>query len=89
VTNGGLAPAVFKRPPNPNATKVFINWALSREAQELFARQLLQQPTRKDVQARDAFDKPVPGVTYFHTQLEESMETATREAQRLARELIP
>jgi ABC-type Fe3+ transport system substrate-binding protein len=89
VTNGGLAPAVFKRPPNPNATKVFVNWALSREAQELFSRQLLQQPTRKDVPPRDAFDKPVPGVPYFHTQLEESMETDAREAQRLARELVP
>jgi ABC-type Fe3+ transport system substrate-binding protein len=28
----------FDRPPNPNAMKLFVNWALGREAQGLFIR---------------------------------------------------
>ncbi|MGH7817786.1 MAG: hypothetical protein ACREOR_10395, partial [Candidatus Binatia bacterium] len=29
---------IFKNPPHPNATKVFVNWLLSRDGQEMFAR---------------------------------------------------
>jgi ABC-type Fe3+ transport system substrate-binding protein len=89
VSNGGQAPAVFKRPPHPNATKVFVNWLLSQPTQDLIARELLQNATRKDVPPFDPGDKPRPGVQYFHTQTEQNMETVARDAQRYARELIP
>jgi ABC-type Fe3+ transport system substrate-binding protein len=29
---------IFKNPPHPNATKVFVNWLLSRDGQEMFGR---------------------------------------------------
>ncbi len=29
---------ILKNPPHPNATKVFVNWLLSRDGQEVFAR---------------------------------------------------
>jgi iron(III) transport system substrate-binding protein len=87
--NGGQAPAVFKRPPNPNATKVFVNWLLSQPTQDLLARELQQNSTRKDVPVANAERKPKPGLQYFHTQMEESMAIEAREAQRLARELVP
>jgi iron(III) transport system substrate-binding protein len=89
VSNGGQAPAVFKRPPHPNATKVFVNWLLSQPTQEMLSRELLQNATRKDVSAFDPIDKPKPGVQYYHTQTEESMVNVAREAQRYARELVP
>jgi iron(III) transport system substrate-binding protein len=87
--NGGQAPAVFKRPPHPNATKVFVNWLLSQPTQDLLARELQQNSTRKDVPVVNAERKPQPGVQYFHTQMEESMAVEARDAQRLARELVP
>jgi ABC-type Fe3+ transport system substrate-binding protein len=29
---------ILKNPPHPNATRVFVNWLLSRDGQEVFAR---------------------------------------------------
>jgi iron(III) transport system substrate-binding protein len=89
VSNGGQAPAVFKRPPHPNATKVFVNWVLSQSAQDMLGHELLQNTTRKDVPVFDPGDKPQPGVQYFHTQTEQSMSTVAREANQYARELVP
>jgi iron(III) transport system substrate-binding protein len=89
VSNGGQAPAVFKNPPHPNATKVFINWLLSAPAQDTLARELLQNSTRKGVPVYEPRRKPEPGVQYFHTQTEEAMTTVLRDAQRTARELVP
>jgi ABC-type Fe3+ transport system substrate-binding protein len=37
---------VVKAPPHPNATKVFINWILGKEGQELWTR-VMEQPTRR------------------------------------------
>lgn len=34
---GGPGLAVMKNAPNPNATKIFINWLLSKDGQELYA----------------------------------------------------
>jgi iron(III) transport system substrate-binding protein len=89
VSNGGQAPAVFKNPPHPNATKVFVNWLLSQAAQDVLARELLQNSTRKGVPVYYPGRKPEPGVQYFHTQKEETMTTVVREAQRAARDLVP
>jgi iron(III) transport system substrate-binding protein len=89
VSNGGQAPAVFKNPPNPNATKVFVNWVLSRAGQEILSREMLANSTRKDVTPYDFVDRPQPGVQYFHTQTEENMTTVLRDAQRYAREVVP
>ena len=36
-TNGSC-PAIFKNPPHPNATKVFINWLFSRDGQKTHGR---------------------------------------------------
>ena len=89
VSNGGQAPAVFKRPPHPNATKVFVNWVLSQPTQDLLAHELRQNATRKDVPPFDPGDKPKEGVQYYHTQTEQSMSTTAREATQYARELLP
>lgn len=89
VSNAGLAPAVFKNSPHPNATKVFVNWLLSKPTQELLQREQNSNSTRKDVTPSPSSNKPKPGVQYFHTQTEDAMTQVTPAAQRLARELVP
>jgi ABC-type Fe3+ transport system substrate-binding protein len=47
---GGVgAVSVVKNPPHPNATKVFVNWLLSREGQEIFGKAVGQATRRLDV----------------------------------------
>ncbi len=41
--------AIIKTPAHPNSTKVFVNWLLSREGQEVFTRNLGQPTRRLDV----------------------------------------
>jgi ABC-type Fe3+ transport system substrate-binding protein len=55
VTGSG-ALAVIKNAPHPNATKVFVNWLLSREGQETYQK-ALGEPTRR-------LDVPVPKEAY-------------------------
>jgi ABC-type glycerol-3-phosphate transport system substrate-binding protein len=38
-----------KNPPHPNAAKVFINWLLSKEGQELYGKAMTQGSRRLDV----------------------------------------
>ena len=40
---------VIKNPPHPNATKVFINWLLSKDGQEIFGRAMGVASRRLDV----------------------------------------
>jgi len=40
---------ILKNAPHPNATKVYVNWLLSREGQELFGRAMGQATRRWDV----------------------------------------
>jgi iron(III) transport system substrate-binding protein len=43
---------VVKNPPHPNATKVFVNWLLSKEGQEFYTRVMLQATRRLDVETK-------------------------------------
>jgi ABC-type Fe3+ transport system substrate-binding protein len=43
---------VLKNPPHPNAAKVFINWLLSRDGQEVFSRGMGVGSRRFDVDTR-------------------------------------
>ena len=44
--------AIIKNPAHPNATKVFVNWVLSREGQEIVSRALGQATRRLDVDTK-------------------------------------
>ncbi|MFQ5902202.1 MAG: ABC transporter substrate-binding protein [Candidatus Binatia bacterium] len=46
VSGGSGNLAILKDPPHPNATKVFVNWLLSKEGQEIFTH-AMGQPTRR------------------------------------------
>src|SRR3990172_6389834 len=44
--------AIVKNPAHPNATKVFVNWVLSREGQEIVSKALGQATRRLDVDTK-------------------------------------
>lgn len=46
ASSGAGNVGIVKAPPHPNATKVFINWFLGKEGQELWGR-VMEQPTRR------------------------------------------
>jgi ABC-type Fe3+ transport system substrate-binding protein len=51
-TGGSGNLAVIKAPAHPNSTKVFVNWLLSREGQDVVSRALGQATRRLDVDTR-------------------------------------
>jgi ABC-type Fe3+ transport system substrate-binding protein len=51
-SNGFGTVAVMANAPHPNATKVYINWLLGKEGQELFGRALTQGSRRLDVDTK-------------------------------------
>jgi iron(III) transport system substrate-binding protein len=51
-SNGYGTLAILKNPPHPNATKVFVNWLLSKEGQEIYSRVLLHGTRRLDVDTK-------------------------------------
>lgn len=61
--------------PHINASKVFVNWLLDQEAQEIWARTTLQQSARIDVSVEhmNKAGKAVrqPGVSYYNSEDEE------------------
>lgn len=51
-SNGYGTLAIVKNPPHPNATKVFTNWLLGKEGQEIYSRVLLHGTRRLDVDTK-------------------------------------
>ena len=58
-TNGSC-PAVFRKPPNPNATKVFINWLLSQQGQKSISEARGEPSARTDIPVTRPEDAPKP-----------------------------
>ena len=87
-TNGSC-PAVFKNPPHPNATKLFINWLLSRDGQKIISGARGEPSARTDVPPASPEDAPKPGIKYLDAHKEEVMAKFLAPAQKILRELIP
>jgi ABC-type Fe3+ transport system substrate-binding protein len=51
-TAGSGILAIIKNRPHPNATKVFVNWLLGKEGQQVWTKQMSQPTRRWDVDAR-------------------------------------
>ena len=51
-SNGSGVIGIVKNPPHPNAAKVFVNWLLSREGQELYTQVMHQSTRRLDVETK-------------------------------------
>jgi len=59
ASSGAGNVGIVKNPPHPNATKVFINWVLGKEGQELWTK-IMEQPSRRlDVDTRWLMEKGV------------------------------
>lgn len=49
---GSSALSIIKNPPHPNAVKVFVNWLLSKEGQEIYGKAMGQATRRLDVDTK-------------------------------------
>ena len=49
ASNGSGVVTIVKNPPHPNAAKIFVNWLLSKEGQELYGKAMSQGTRRLDV----------------------------------------
>jgi len=88
---------IIKNPPHPDATKVFVNWFLGKEAQEIFSKAMGAPPRRLDVETKWSKDFGVlaakDGLTLeqFHrmeNQSEERIYKVRDPAAALARKLL-
>jgi iron(III) transport system substrate-binding protein len=96
-TSGSGNLAILKAPPHPNSTKVFINWLLSHEGQEVVSRALGQATRRLDVDTRWLREsgtipaKDVMSVDDFgrvENQSEEKLDKVRKPALKVAQALL-
>lgn len=87
ASSGGLA--IFNRPAHPNATKVFVNWLLSKEAQTAFSRGMGGQSARLDVPTDFLFPEQIrqPGVKYWEKERED-VQLAIADQLKLFKEIF-
>jgi iron(III) transport system substrate-binding protein len=69
---GGSNMVVLNKRPHPNATKVFVNWILSKDIAARLAKVMGQDSTRDDIPAQvNADEQRVRGAKYLEPQREE------------------
>jgi ABC-type Fe3+ transport system substrate-binding protein len=97
TTGGSGNLVVIKDPPHPNATKVFVNWLLSREGQEVFTRSMGQATRRLDVDTKSLAESGVLAAKDIMTperflalenQSEERIYQVRRPASKIAKNLF-
>jgi ABC-type glycerol-3-phosphate transport system substrate-binding protein len=82
---GGSFLSVFNKRPHPNATRVFVNWLLTRDVQIGLAQALDQASRRKDLPITTLPDEtPIPGAHYFAPQREENIPKINEAAAYIA-----
>ncbi|MDP2646013.1 MAG: extracellular solute-binding protein [Desulfobacterales bacterium] len=88
----GSALGFFNKAPHPNAAKVFINWFLSREGQDINERHVRKQTRRIDVppEGLKEFEIRLPGVEYYPKvdEKEEFILTEAKKYDKLAKEIF-
>jgi iron(III) transport system substrate-binding protein len=96
-TGGSGNLAIIKAPAHPNSTKVFVNWLLGREGQEIVSRALGQATRRLDVDTRFLKEsgtiaaKDVMSVNDFlqiENQSEEKLDKVREPASKVAHALL-
>jgi len=97
ANNGSGVVTVVKNPPHPNSTKVFINWLLGKEGQELYGKSMLQATRRLDVDTQWLKESGIEGCKdimtvddYYRleTHLESSVNKLRKPATVLAEKLL-
>ncbi|MBI2986196.1 MAG: extracellular solute-binding protein [Deltaproteobacteria bacterium] len=95
VGNGG--PVIFNKHPHPNAAKVFVNWLLSKEGQEISDKTMGQASRRLDVDTRWMTEIGIRGAKDFITveqfyedanQTEDKILKVRRPSLEFARKLL-
>lgn len=73
LTGGSGLICLINRAPHPNATKVFINWYLSKEGQTLYSKIKLAQSARMDIKVDGIPEEELrdPVLKYFISEREE------------------
>ena len=96
-TGGSGNLAIIKAPAHPNSTKVFVNWLLGREGQEIVSKALGQATRRLDVDTRFLREsgtiaaKDTMSVTDFlqiENQSEEKLDKVREPAAKVAHALL-
>jgi ABC-type Fe3+ transport system substrate-binding protein len=67
---GAAAVSVIDRAPHPNATKVYVNWLLSRDGQIAFQEETKYASLRVDVPKNNLILAPQPGKRYVNAGAE-------------------
>lgn len=78
---------LLKDAPHPNAAKVFINWALGKEAGALWATNLEDNSRRADVPVFEPITAIAKGETFVNVQREDMLEE-TEVTQKIAQEVL-
>lgn len=98
ANNGSGVITVVKNPPHPNAAKIFVNWLLSKEGQELYGKAMTQGSRRLDVDTRWLKESGIQGCKdvmtvedylRLETHLESSVKKIRAPAIALATKLLP
>jgi len=71
VSGGSDLAYIFNRPPHPNAAKLFVNWILTKEAQDLWSRHASINSRRVDLPPANPEAVATPGKKYIKIDSEE------------------
>lgn len=92
TTSSGGNLSLINRSPHPSATKLFINWLLTKEGQTLFTRSNNSPSRRSDVSLEGLALSPArvikPGKQYFQSDNEEVKLSVAEKGYPLAREIF-
>jgi len=87
-TVSAAALSLMEGTPHPNAAKVYINWLLSKEGQELYAKATASNSRRTDVAPVNPDIFPDPKQLNQYIKQDEVFEDGARKTRRLARSWI-
>jgi ABC-type Fe3+ transport system substrate-binding protein len=97
ANNGSGVVSIVKNPPHPNAAKVFVNWLLGKDGQELYGKAMVQGTRRLDVNTEwlkefgiESCKDVMPVEDYYRveTHLESSVLKLRKPATALANKLL-
>jgi iron(III) transport system substrate-binding protein len=88
LSPGFGALALINRPPHPNATRVYVNWLLSKEGQTAWARLVEDCSRRLDVSDCAPGNRPDPTRQYPPSINHEDYQHFQDEAMALAKDVI-
>lgn len=98
VSMGNGGPVVIKNSPHPNATKVLVNWLLSKEGQEIYSKAQGQATRRLDIDTKSMEEFGIRAakdyiiIDEFHkheNQSEDKVKAVRRPAQEFAKKILP